>query len=325
MANTVKGYDFLVHTHEYHIPEAKIFRIPNAYYYPCFWVTAALYALKHKIPHKQLDIDPQIEGYASVIGFPQALGCTNQVNRINNGCGYSSMERLEDDHSADAGKTRISSCIREMFNIRNLPTTDPITIAIQELIDVIGELHDNVVSHSNGIGFSIAQSHSYHNYVKGNYLSFAIADNGIGFLSELKAQGIKEVETDKDAIAWCIIKNNTSKRKAVDDPWAQRVPDDALSNPFGKHIITKNKDNNHQGLGLDKLCQFVHKYKGELRIHSGRAALVVDNTGNLRYSENEREWVGVSISVLLNVNEFNDQIIEEIPEDIVNLMDKLRR
>ncbi|GAA6136115.1 hypothetical protein NBRC116188_29050 [Oceaniserpentilla sp. 4NH20-0058] len=326
MAQPIKGHNFLSNTDRYHIKEAKVFCIPNnAFYFPCFWVAAAIYATDNKIPYQQLDIHPDIEGYASVIGFSQVLGDTTPVNRPKDGSDYSSMEKLEDDQSADAGKSRIGNCLREMLNTNKLKNSDPVKIAINDLIGVIGELHDNVVSHSKGIGFSVAQSHPFYKYKQGRFLSFAIADNGIGFLSELKARKVADINTDQEAIAWCIVKNNTSKRKSVDDEWAQRVPSDAHVNPFGPHITTKDKDNNHQGLGLDKLCQLVTKYKGELRIESGRAALYVDNTGEHRYSEIDHGQDGVSISLLLNVDEFENQVPEQPSKKVKELMNKLRR
>ncbi len=265
-----------------------------------------------------------MDSYCKTIGFPQMLGAQVDIERPNNGIRYSSIEKLDDDHSADTGKTRIGSCLRDIFKISELDDTDTTKVAIQNLIGVIGELHDNVVSHSGGVGYSMAQCHPYYNYVKGNYVSFAIADSGMGFLAELKSRKIANITNDKEAIEWCIVKDNTSKRKEVDDPWAQRVPEDALVNPYGAGITTKTKDNNHQGLGLDKLVQLVTRYKGWLQIISGRSVLNMDNTGSILYSEMSSEWKGVVISLVLDANEFENQVPVQTEKEVINLMDKLR-
>lgn len=143
-----------------------------------------------------------------------------------------------------------------------------------DLITTIGELHDNVWSHGQGIGVSQAQIYS----IKGKtHIELAVADCGIGFFRELRSKGIR-IDTCREAIEWCLEEGNTSKGpKEEDDGWSQRLPEDAMGSPMNTATTQQDQGNHHQGLGLYLLECLVNNAKGQLQIASGNALITLQN------------------------------------------------
>ena len=86
------------------------------------------------------------------------------------------------------------------------------------MFDVIGELHDNVWSHGNSFGFSIAQKYK-------DKIIFAVVDTGLGFKKVLNNANIEDINSDIDAIEWCLQKGNTSTQSKIEDEIAEYILD----------------------------------------------------------------------------------------------------
>lgn len=170
---------------------------------------------------------------------------------------------------------------------------------VRDLCDVIGDLHDNVWSHAESPGVSLAQKwNAPGTRNREQIIEFALADCGRGFLSELQRAGLAQrlgIGDHQAAIGWCIEEGNSSKRRPAGDDWTQRLPEDYMGNPMGSFagIIPSN---NHLGLGLAKLVQCVRTYQGKLWITSGTHLLQINSDGTETYITNSRPWQGVAIA-----------------------------
>ena len=167
------------------------------------------------------------------------------------------------------------------------------------MFDVIGELHDNVWSHGNSFGFSIAQKYK-------DKIIFAVVDTGLGFKKVLNNANIEDINSDIDAIEWCLQKGNTSTQSKIEDEWAQARPSDMIDNPFkDTSISTKSQnENHHEGLGLFKLMDLVKKTNGYVEILSGDAVKIV--SGPHEYDVSSKiSWQGVAILCELNLSQLN--------------------
>jgi len=269
--------------------------------------------------------DSNNENYAKAILFFDCLGEIGAYtqSRRNNGVVYSTIEHLHSRDLANESHSRICNLIRTQVSNCKTTETDKINNGLNEFLDVIGELHDNVVSHSKGDGYSMAQAYRRNSEI--NNIVFSITDNGIGFLDELRSRGI-QVRNNQEAIEWCIQEGNSTKKPIEEDSWAQRLPEDALESPFGPDIGTfeDNNGNNHQGLGLARLLNLCLKFSADLIIITGDTCLLLDNQGNKRYIELASDWKGVAISVQIKPKSFIDQNTET-SEEVANLMNILRR
>lgn len=229
----------------------------------------------------------QVQDYGSLIGFSEIVSGeqTYFKSRPKLGKTYSNLVELKKDENADYVSGIINSCIKDFFKNSQ---SDPLFTA--ELCDVIGELHDNVCSHSCSSSFSQVQK-------KGQTLTFAIADTGLGFLKEINR--IKEItpklENDEDAIQWCIQKGNSTKKIEHRDEFTQKVPSDMMQNPFPKSVSLKTKNNHHLGLGLFKLTELIKKFRGELSLASGQSLLFLSRNGTMSYKKLKENWSGVAI------------------------------
>lgn len=316
---------FINNIDNYHIKEAKIFHLEKAFYLPSFWVTSLAYLKKCNLDSQILDFeDADNQHYAKAIMFYDHLGDENAYSqaRTNNGVVYSTIEHLHTREFANESHSRICNLIRTQVAKCKKADTDEVNQGLNEFLDVIGELHDNVVSHSKGDGYSMAQAYRRNNVI--DNIVFSITDNGIGFFDELKGKKI-QVQSHQESIEWCIQEGNSSK-KPLEDEWAQRLPEDTLDNPYGPEVnaFEDNNGNNHQGLGLARLMQLCLKFSGDLIIITGDSCLMMDNQGNKRYIELSSDWKGVAISVRIRPDSFIKQQ-PEATEEVVNLMDILRR
>lgn len=239
------------------------------------------------------------EGYGRAIGIEAAIGAvdTYEHNRSNQGINYSPLVVLDAVEQTNQATRDIAGCIRTWF------TDDKLTRFAGELCDVVGDLHDNVWSHAKSTGVSMAQKWSQPS-ASDSVFEFALADGGMGFVKELQRSGVaarERIESAKDAIAWCVVRGNSSKIR-VEDPWEQRLPDDHMGNPMGSIAKVRGHGNHHLGLGLAKLVELVEKFKGELWLASGDAMMTIDRNGLRKYQSLPFQWAGVILSCRFSVS-----------------------
>ncbi len=264
------------------------------YYSPGCLVLLAAFAKEKRISEGNIHFSKEEHyRYAEAIGLQSAIwgNDTYTRKRINHGINYSQLVHLETEQATDNASGAINSCIREFFNPGEHDQF------VNELCDLIGDLHSNVWAHGKASGFSMAQKNKIP-YVDAEYsLEFAIADHGIGFLNELARVGLA-IDNDQDAINWCIQKGNSTKKiTSGNDDWAQSMPADIISSPLRGIEKTRISDgNHHQGYGLFKLTELVKKFSGELTISSGHKLFLLDGNGKESYKDSVHYWQGVAIS-----------------------------
>jgi hypothetical protein len=286
---------------------------------PGLWAAFAVMAQDRKWPHKDvfefLEQNDQL-AYGRAIGIEAAIGApdTYHHERVNKGANYSPLAVLDVEERTNEATKDIAGCIRTWFNGTGLEQF------VAELCDVVGDLHDNVWSHAKSTGVSMATKWCQQD---GNVLEFALADAGYGFLGELRRSGVltrEGIATATEAIAWCVVKGNSSKIKK-EDPWAQRLPEDAMGNPMGAIARIVSKENNHLGLGLAKLEELVTKFKGQLWLASGDGMLTIDNKGGKKYQRLPFSWKGVLLECRFNVTTVEQVVASQ--EVVVDEIDSL--
>jgi hypothetical protein len=165
--------------------------------------------------------------------------------------------------------------------------------AASKLAKIIGELHDNVVSHAAGAGFSSAQVYQQRDGKK--RIEYGIADIGCGILYNAnKAQA--PVGSDNDAIKWALKKGTTSGQT---DDWAQQLPWDASSSPYPTGTDTTYSDNHHLGLGLYELSQVVQEYEGRIWLWSGNGMVWTDGVTPIARSSAPRNGLAIEFEVFV--------------------------
>lgn len=287
---------------------------------PGLWAALAVVARAENWPHQ--DVVELLKShdhfdYGRAIGIEAAIGArdTYEKERINKGANYSPLAVLDAEEKTNEATHDVAGCIRTWFNGSGL---EPFAA---ELCDVVGDLHDNVWSHAKSPGISMAQKWCQQ---ESNCLEFALADAGYGFLAELERSGVKNktgIVDAEGAIAWCIVRGNSSKIKE-EDPWTQRLPEDAMGNPIGPIAKIKTKENNHLGLGLAKLVELVTKFKGQLWLASGDAMLTIDSKGGRKYQRLPFNWKGVLLSCRFNVAVV-EQVVAAQQDEVVDEIDEL--
>lgn len=267
---------------------------------PSYLVAMAAYIRKSNIPAEHFQISSKHQSYLETIGFINLWGNHDKRNRPNLGINYSMLTLLENEEVVDIANTQIISCINHFTN-------NDKSSGIASLKEVIGELHDNIWSHGRSTGFSMAQKYN------DGKIEIAVADCGLGFLSELQRIGMN-IASHKEALEWCIQKGNSSKKVESErhDDWGQQLPADIIGgSPMGKYGRYR-KENNHMGLGLDKLIQLIMMYKGTLQIISGNAYLSITPSDNRIQIQEYQDfsWQGVVI-----VFELKLQALQQIHHD----------
>jgi hypothetical protein len=268
----------------------KDFFLPKGFYSPGYLVALSAYLHCKKVKQNNFNVHEENSGYLSAMALSQAIWDVSDYtkNRCNEGINYSIITPLHSPEMVDIATGSINSCIRHFTKNKQYK-------GISDLCHVVGELHDNVWSHGNSSGFSMAQKSKVPHY-EDNYLEFALADMGFGFFNELKRVG-KGVANHQEAIQWCVVEGNSSKHSNDIDEWAQSLRSDIQgSHPFGGSIPVRNDDNHHQGLGLGHLIKLVKQYHGEMTLASGDTYLYISSTGNEKYKKIENIWQGVAIS-----------------------------
>lgn len=276
---------------------------------PGFLTALAAFIKTHNVPEKEFHAFEEQMSYLRTVGFHRELWqMADNINRVNCGRTYSPLTPLRDPAEVDQATTNINNCIRILLNNEK-------NEGIAGLLRVVGELHDNVWSHGKSTGFSMAQTIKVP-YTNGSdhYIEFALADNGMGFLEELRRARI-DITDHKAAIEWCIQEGNSSKLHKKDDGWTQRLPDDLIgSDPmmgFGGEV----PENNHQGLGLAHLTKLVIDYEGELQLCTGDTLLKIDENGNRTFEKLKNEWKGVAVSCRFKMSKLRQTIKENTLED----------
>lgn len=291
------------------------------YYSPGYMVIIAALARKSGVSMNGIKYPDQLhKDYAEAVGITKAIWGkdTYEQVRINDGRNYSQLIHLDNEDATDKASAAINGCIRNFF---------PPGVHdnfVNELCDLVGDLHSNVWAHGMDSGFSMAQKNKAPN-TDDFCLEFALADTGMGFLSELNRVG-KEINNDKDAINWCIQEGHSTKKHKSTDEWAQAMPDDIIGNPLRGIETTKRADNSHHmGLGLFKLIELVKKFNGELRISSGDSVYLLNPNGAESYISAINHWKGVAISCKFNTGHINDAVETTMDLDVQNVLNQLRR
>ena len=293
--------------------------LPKKYITPGCWVViAAIAKIQSYRSDRLIFADKNQEDYAKAIKLHLALDGTDPYpnHRKRSGVNYSPLAKLDSESSTNFATTEINGCVRSICG----GNSD----SLSELLNVIGELHDNVWSHGKDTGFSMAQKYQDYRYEE-DILEFALADTGYGFLAEMKRVG-SEINSHADAIKWCIQEGNTTKSSNHIDEFAQRVPDDIIGgSPYGYDIETFTSSNHHQGLGLYKLLELIKEYSGELFLASGDSGLHIDFQGNRNYIAIPN-WKGVAISCKFKESELTkSKPTKDLSPQIIDIMKKLRR
>lgn len=254
--------------------------------------------------------------YAQAIGIERALGeqDTYPHEKRHAGTNYSPLVLLESQEQTDQSLGEINSCIRRLFSEQEY---EEFTASMCELV---GDLLDNVWSHGKSTGFSMAQK--WRNLEDGFCFEFAVADCGLGFLRELKRVGIRDIETDQDAIAWCIQKGNTTKKAPVGD-WAQRLPPDIMDNPMPGVGQVIESDNHHLGLGLAKLIEAVERFNGWLWLASGSSMLIIGPTHRHVYENTKISWPGVAIACRFDSTQVAARSAKRSVDEFENILGSL--
>lgn len=263
----------------------------EAYCAPGYWVAVAAHGRKVGLHFEQLDLPQDRKGYAEAIALGPALGDqeTYEHNRVNQGVNYSPLVVLEDADATNRATKDINGCIRSLF------PDDELKDFVYDLTDVVGDMHDNVWSHAESAGVSMAQKWNRPWWQKGYCLEFALADCGRGMLGELVRSGVarrQTIDTHGAAIQWCVQQGNSSKL-STEDEWAQRLPEDAIGNPIGPAGRHMSDGNHHLGLGLYKLTELVRRYRGQLWLASGDSLLSINGKGQQSVTAIPYPWNGV--------------------------------
>lgn len=135
------------------------------------------------------------------------------------------------------------------------------------------------------------------------------------------------IDNHRDAISWCIREGNSSKHADLIDDWAQQLPHDNMGGSMfgsGVPVAVKEKDNNHQGLGLAHLMKLVNTYRGQLLLASGDVCLVADGE-DVCYEDLETAWPGVAISCRFKISDLavehdNEHDIDQDLADIIRAL-----
>lgn len=305
-----------------HKIDNNTFNHPEAEFAPGYLVVMAAHINLHRIEEHNCSIPH--DDYLKAIAWHKALWGKDRYRkeRKNYGHNYSLMTPLVSPDSVDDATTAISSCIRTLACGRN---NEQRPEGISALTQVVGELHDNVWSHGFSTGFSFAQKWAVPGANPSDYyIEFALADHGKGFLNELKSAGIPNINTHEDAIRWCLKEGNSSKHADLHDGWEQSLPDwHTGGNVFGRGVSVKEKENNHQGLGLYHLVRLINSYNGELLLATGDVCLKMKR-GKETYSRMPTLWQGVAISCRFKVSELSATKEDNIDPEILEIIRQLK-
>lgn len=310
------------------IEAGKPIKLRPGYYTPGFMAVLCAFLRRRNVPAEGLLYDcPKVSGYFRAMRISQVLWGVDdyQYGRPNAGTNYAPLTHLASREAVDDATQQINGCLREMAGSARLDYRD--SVAFKELMHVVGELHDNVWSHGLDCGFSLAQRRKHGG--QRSEIEFALADNGMGFLGELRSSGVAKrfgIQTDQEAIDWCVKEGNSSKLVDTDDGWGQSLSEDFVgANPYGAGVTSRAVagGNHHQGLGLAKLLALAKAYDGILHLQSGDTCLSVKH-GVLSFNRMNHSWQGVAISLTLDEAKMAAAKQPETTADVDEIMKLLR-
>lgn len=293
--------------------------IPGKFFAPGFYAALASFMLHRGITWDRVHLEAEPKEYCSAIGFPRAFGHKDdyRFERKNRGVNYSTLEHLDIPETTNAATSAINGCIRNSLG-SDLPKP-----FVAMLCNVVGDLHENVWAHGKASGFSMAQrwKEPPWNRLSSDYnIEFALADSGRGFLREVQSVGLP-INSDREAIAWCIEEGHSTKKIRPISDWAQRMPSDLIGNPLRGIEEARNSETNHMGLGLYKLVRLVREFRGYLWLATGSSVLRLAPGVQPAYSEIRYPWQGVAVSCRFRSGDLNivrdeiatgDKDVEEI-------------
>ncbi len=236
-------------------------------------------------------------GYAENSGLRFHIGQCEQRPRPGSAVGltYCQAEKLANPAEVDYCNANIGRFLRtQLSGCQN-------QALVSATCGVVGELHDNIVSHSHGCGFSAAQ---YYRSSK-RVIQIAMADCGRGLNGSVRQSG--QIMSDREAIDWCLKRGNTTAKSitpAPDDIFGpQRLPDDSVSNPYPRGVNVHRSDNHHMGEGLYRLTELIANTGGETWIWSGSAQILCTSNSRLPISS-DVQWQGTAIGIEIPVAAF---------------------
>lgn len=264
---------------------------------PIVSVCLAAVKIAKSLPPDAVCFSSEATGYAENCGLRYHLGHTKEPpgEGFSVGLTYCKAEKL-------ANPSEVEHC---NANIGRFLRTQLQGCANQDLVaatcGVVGELHDNVVSHAGGCGFSAAQYYKTGKRV----IQIGLADCGRGLNGSVSRMGA--VMSDEEAIQWCLRRGNTTAKSlpdAKDDLFGpQRLPLDSISNPYPPGVATRVSDNHHMGEGLFRLTELIRNTGGKTWIWSGSAQFLCSEKSSLPIRSNI-QWQGTAIEIELPVAAF---------------------
>jgi hypothetical protein len=305
--------DTINHLSRFWSADDKRLTFPSDFLTPGALVVLTSFAKSNNLAQEHLALSAATSGYASAIGLSKALWGVDdyEYGRRKEGRNYSTLEHLSNPEATDIATSRINSCIRSFVGDL-LPAE-----FVAKLCEVVGDLHENVWAHGMASGFSMAQKWIPK---RDHYLEFALADSGLGFLSEMRRVGMK-VNSHREAIEWCIQEGHSTKKLKPEAIWTQRIPEDVINNPLRGVEETRITDNHHMGLGLFKLTQLIKGFRGELWLASGDTALILEPGRKIAYIMLNHEWQGVAIACRFKASQIKSAGAEESADkDIEQIM-----
>ena len=256
----------------------------------------AAFIKKNSISKELIVPDDNVDSYLNTIDFYNLVWNEPRTNKQwAVGRSYCPLIELSSPEHTDTATTIIGNILERRCG------EDAYSV-----IDVIGELIDNVWSHGKALGYAVAQ-------VSRDDIKFSVVDIGKGFKNVLQEANISGIKSDIDAINWSIQKGHTSKGQ--EDEWAQFLPFDSYENPFSSGVPIKEEENHHEGLGLYKLVDLVQKTKGNLSILSGQGLKFISAERELD-SELKNHWQGVVIYCTLNIRNIKNALQNSDSSDI---------
>ncbi len=256
----------------------------------------AAFIKKNSISKELIVPDDNVDSYLNTIDFYNLVWNEPRTNKQwTVGRSYCPLIELSSPEHTDTATTIIGNILERRCG------ADAYSV-----IDVIGELIDNVWSHGKALGYAVAQ-------VSGDDIKFSVVDIGKGFKNVLQEANISGIKSDIDAINWSIQKGHTSKGQ--EDEWAQFLPFDSYENPFSSGVPIKEEENHHEGLGLYKLVDLVQKTKGNLSILSGQGLKFISAEREFD-SELKNHWQGVVIYCTLNIRNIKNALQNSDSSDI---------
>jgi hypothetical protein len=297
-------------------------RVTDQFATPGYWTTLAARAFESQLPRDRLSFpDATKEGYAKALALPRAIWGIDEYeqDRLREGERYSTLQHLDQREATDSATRSINQCLRQFIG-EQFPDR-----FVRQLCDVVGDLHDNVWSHGEGSGFSMAQRWNVpRSEGQDEYLEFALADVGRGFLRELRRVGMADIEGDTGAIAWCIQEGHSSKRLRREDDWEQTLPEDADRMPMpGAGVRRDTGGNHHMGLGLHKFIDLARRAHGRLWLATGSSMLEIAPDGSRRYHDLDVPWQGVALACCFKSSRIAGAASEQTDETLGEIIQGL--